>query len=327
MSKTEATRQVSNFLFSRANREFLIFLFFFAIAGIFWLQKALNDSYQQELKVLVHYTNIPKNCVMTSLETDTLSVVVADKGISLLPYIYNKERRTINVDFLDRPRDNGQGTITQSELQKMVGTVFQASTKVVSIKPDKLTFTYNNGERKRVPVKVEGHIVPDDLYFIAQTHIEPDSITIYASRQVLDSTHYVTTEHLNVTGFHDTLTVSARLKQRTGVKMVPGLVAVRFATDILTEESVGDIPIVGINMPEGKVLRTFPSKTKVKFVTGMKNYQTLTPKDFLVIADYNEIVKNQSPKCNIYLRRQPEGIMRARLETQQVDYLIEERQP
>ena len=35
---------VRNFLFSRANREFLIFLFFLALSGIFWLLTTLNET-------------------------------------------------------------------------------------------------------------------------------------------------------------------------------------------------------------------------------------------------------------------------------------------
>jgi hypothetical protein len=35
---------ISNFLFSRANREFLIFMFFLALSGIFWLLMTLNQN-------------------------------------------------------------------------------------------------------------------------------------------------------------------------------------------------------------------------------------------------------------------------------------------
>ena len=187
MTFREAQRKVSNFLFSRANKEFLIFLFFFAIAGIFWLLKALNESYEQELKILLTYKNVPKNAVLTSPETDTLRVTVTDKGISLLPYLYNKERQTVVVDFNTYAHTDGSGTVPAVDLQKMLDGLFMASTKIVSVKPEKFTFTYNNGERKRVPVKLTGHVVADDLYFISETHITPDSVTVYASKRMLDT--------------------------------------------------------------------------------------------------------------------------------------------
>lgn len=94
-------------------------------------------------------------------------------------------------------------------------------------------------------------------------------------------------------------------------------------TDILTEEHI-DVPIIGENMPEGKVLRTFPAKVTVKFVTGMSNFRRLRPEDFTVVVNYNELANHPSDKCTLYLRTMPHGISHARLEINNVDYLIEE---
>lgn len=318
-------QSISNFLFSRANREFLIFLFFFAIAGVFWLLTTLNETTEQEVKITVRYVNVPKNAVITSPEVDTLRVTVADKGINLLSFLYGGQRHQVSVDFQRYAHSAGSGSVGQSDLLRLVAKELPASSKVNSIKPEKFVFYYNYGERKQVPVRMRGQVVPEKLYFISDTIVEPDSVTIYASRQKLDSISVVYTEQLNFTDWHDTLIVKPYLQKLTGVKVIPEQVCFTFITDVLTEESIEGIPVVGINMPEGKVLRTFPAKVRVRFVTGMKRYQQLSPADFLVVADYNEFSKSQSPKCNIYLRRSPSNISRAKLEVQQVDYLIEER--
>ena len=300
-------------MFSRANREFLIFLFFFAIAGIFWLLTTLNETTEVEVKIEVRYVNVPKNAVITSPDVDTIRVSLADKGINLLSYLYGGQRHQVSVDFQRYAHSPGSGSVSQSDLTRLVSKEVPASSKVSSIKPEKLVFYYNYGERKRVPVRLRGQVTPEKLYFISDTIVEPDSINA------------VYTEQLNFTEWHDTLILKPYLQKLTGVKMMPERVCFTFITDVLTEESIGGIPIVGINMPEGKVLRTFPAKVKVRFVTGMKRYQQLSPADFLVVADYEEFSRSQSPKCNIYLRRSPSNISRAKLDVQQVDYLIEER--
>ena len=41
---------VRNFLFSRTNGEFLIFLFFLILSGIFWLLMTLNETYEKEIQ-------------------------------------------------------------------------------------------------------------------------------------------------------------------------------------------------------------------------------------------------------------------------------------
>lgn len=325
MSTRKVIRSISNFLFSRANRELLIFLFFFIIAGIFWLLTSLNETYEEEVKIVAQYVNVPKNVVLTSPETDTLRVNVSDRGINLVGYVYSQNRHVVKIDYARYTHGNGNGIVSGSDLQKLVVKELPTSAKLISIKPDKLTFHYNNGERKRVPVRIRGQIVPEKIYFISDTIIKPDSITIYASKEKLDSINYIYTEPLNYSNFQDTLKLTTRLQSLAEVKVVPSTVELCFATDILTEEFIDNIPIVGINMPEGKRLRTFPAKITVYFVTGMKNYQGLKPDDFKVVADYNEFSNSTLPKCNIYLRDLPPNISRARLNTTQVDYLIEEK--
>lgn len=97
-----------------------------------------------------------------------------------------------------------------------------------------------------------------------------------------------------------------------------------FYTDVLTEESIDDVPIMGVNMPAGKILRTFPSKVTVNIVAGVSQYRQLTPHDFTVVVDYQEIARHPSDKCRIYLKNIPRNIVRASLAVNQVDYLIEE---
>ncbi|MBQ8656095.1 MAG: YbbR-like domain-containing protein [Prevotella sp.] len=316
---------VRNFLFNNVNKQFLIFLFFLSISGIFWLVMALNETYEKEYRIPVRITNIPTNVVLTSDEVDTVRVTIRDKGWALIAYQYSDRLHTVNVNFKTYTRNNGSGSVTASELQRIIYAQTPALTsKVSAIKPDKLEFYYNDGAHKRVPVSWTGRVVPEELYFISKVSYSPDSVDVYAPAAMLDSLTTVYTETLNYSDFRDTLTVNCRLAKVRGVKYVPQHVQVSFYTDVLTEESMDAVPITAINMPANKVLRTFPAKVKVKFVTGVSQFKNLQSDQFLVIADYKEIMANPSDKCNIYLKAYPDGISRASLEVNQVDYLIEE---
>ena len=162
------------------------------------------------------------------------------------------------------------------------------------------------------------------MFFISRVAYQPDSITIYASHEKLDSINVVYTEQLNYVNFRDTLIADCELNKIKGVKMIPDRTKVTFFTDVLTEEEIEDVPIRAINMPVGKHLRTFPAKINISFVAGVSVYRSLKPTDFVVIADYNEIINHPTEKCHIYLKSVPRGISRARLEVSMVDYLIED---
>ena len=312
-----------NFLFSRANREFMVFIFFLALSGAFWLMMRFNETFEREVRMVVRYTNIGKNIVLTSSETDTLRVTVSDKGFNIVSYLYGKGHRPVDIDFATYVHADGMGTVGSSDLKKIVTGELPASAKVISIKPDKLTFYYNNGESKRVPVIFKGTVTPQQRYFVSEKMVSPDSVTVYASRQKLDSIKAVYTEEHSYSDMHDTLAVTTKLAAIHGAKTVPDRVTVTFVTDVLAEVRIDNIPIEGINMPADKVLRTFPAKTGVHFVTGMKQYRSIKASDFRIVADYSEFSQDPSQKCSIYLATKPKGISNAHLDMTQVDYLIE----
>ncbi len=315
---------VRNFLFSNLNKQFLTFMFFLLLSGIFWLMMTLNDTYEKEIKIPMRVTHTPKNVVLTSDSVDTIRVTVRDKGWVILSYLYGERQSTVYVHFKTHDRGNGRGIVTSSDTRRMVESALESSTKIITIKPERLQFSYNNGEYKRVPVRWAGRIIPDQLYFISYVRYLPDSVDVYASQQKLDSIQAIYTEPLNYVNFRDSLTVGCRLSHGKDVKVVPDNATIRFYTDVLTEETMDNVPIKCINLPPGKVLRTFPAKVKVSFVAGISRIKSLYPEDFIVIADYNEIRQNKSEKCSIYLHDVPHDISRAKLNTNEIDYLIEE---
>ncbi len=310
-------------MFSKANKELLIFLFFLGLSGIFWLNMALNETYEKEFAIPVSVVGIPKNAVLTSDEVDTVRMTIRDKGFTLLTYMYGDVLKKISISFKTYSKNNGTGSVSAQDLQKMVYQQLASGSRITSVKPEKLEFYYNYGAKKMVPVRWSGRVIPEELYFISSVHYSPDSVTIYASEEKLDSINMVYTEQLNYANFRDTLIANCELSKIKGVKMVPDHVKVAFFTDVLTEERIEGIPVEGINMPPGMLLRTFPAKVTVSFVTGVSTFRNLKSDDFSVIADYNEIKKDPSEKCHIYLKKVPGGISRARLETTLVDYLIE----
>ena len=313
---------IRNYLFSILGKEFFVFLFFLALSAVFWLILTLNETYEKELKVPYTISNIPQNVVLTSPSLDTVRVTIRDKGWILLSYIYDRQP-FFSVNYKNYDRGNGGGIVSTSDIKRMVEQQLEGTSKVTAMKPDKLEFFYNNGERKRVPVRWTGRVIPEQLYFISQVEYKPDSVDVFASREKLDSIRLIYTEPLNYVGFRDTLTVNCKLSHSSDMKVVPERVDIGFYTDVLTEENI-TVPIKCINMPEGKVLRTFPPKVKVNFVSGVSHIKSLRVSDFSVVADYLEIEQNPSEKCNIYLRNVPQGISRATLSAKQVDYLIEE---
>ena len=58
MTLRSVWRAIWEFLFTKTSKEFVIFLFFLALSGIFWLSLTLNETYEREFAVPVSVVGI-----------------------------------------------------------------------------------------------------------------------------------------------------------------------------------------------------------------------------------------------------------------------------
>ncbi|MBP5277133.1 MAG: YbbR-like domain-containing protein, partial [Prevotella sp.] len=202
------------------NKEFLIFLSFLLLSGAFWLMMAMNDTYEREVKIPVYLDKIPKKVVVTSNTEDTLRVTLRDRGFSLAPYIYGG-MMPIAINFGTYDKGSGKGTVTSSELQKLIYQNIFKSTKIVSLKPDRLDYSYNYGESKKVGLRLQGTIVPSQSYYIAKVKFNPEQVTVYSQKKKLDSIRYIFTEKMDLRNLSDTIIKTVKLAKINGVKCVP----------------------------------------------------------------------------------------------------------
>ena len=175
-----------------------------------------------------------------------------------------------------------------------------------------------------MPIKLLATIEAAKSYYIAQIKFSPNYVTIYANKHLLDSIQWLTTTPLTIKNVGDTIMQTIDVQRIRGVKIVPERIKMSIYPDILTEESI-EVPITAINMPTGKVLRTFPSKVKVNFTIGVSRFRKLRADQFIVTADYEDIMAHPAEKCNIRIKKYPTDVARPTLEIQQVDYLIEQQ--
>ena len=314
-------KAVRNFLFSGLNKEFLIFLFFLALSGAFWLLMTLNETMEREFKIPMRLTGVPRNAVITGELPDTVRVTVRDKGFTLVTYDF----RPLVFRFSNyADEDEGKGTIPLADVQKQVLSQMYGSSKLLQVKPGAFDFYFTYGTSKKVPVVFRGKITTSKSYYLAHTEFYPSMVTVYANKQQLDKLQSVEIEPFNYRNLQDTIRQAVKIRKIRGVKIVPPTVRLSVYPDVLTEETI-EVPITAINMPPGMVLRTFPSKVTVRFTIGASLFRTIKPNLFKVVVDYEELAANPSDKCTLQLRSVPRSVSKASLEIDRVDYLLEQQ--
>ena len=284
------TEKTKDFLLSDKSREFFVFLFFFFVAGGFWLLQTLNNDYEAEFSIPVRLRGVPNNTMITSEPASELRIKVKDKGTVLLNYMLGKSFYPISLDFSDYKDAGNHVRVYASQFEKKVLSQLSVSTRLLSMKPDTLEYIYATGVSKLVPVKLAGKVSAGRQYYLSDTVFSPDSVLAYAPEGVLDTITAAYTQHVELENISDTLKQQVSLLTRRGVKL----------------------------------LRAFPSKVQVTFQVGLSRFRQITADDFHINVSYEELLRLGSDKYTVKLKNVPEGVSQVRFNPEQVDFLIEQ---
>lgn len=315
-------RYIGDFLLLIFNKEFLIFLFFLVLSATYWVMSVLNDTMEREIVVPVRLVGVPDRCILVSDSIVDVKVMVRDKGFAIAAYLYGDEIMPVNIPFSTYARDVERCSVTNAELVKMVSMMLSKSTKVLSVKPEHLEFTYTNGNYKMVPVKIAGRVRPADSYYLTHVDFSPEQVKVFCPGNAVSDIQYVETEALDITNFSDTITRMVKLQPLAKAKVVPSEVRMTLYPDILTEATI-NVPITTRNVPNGAVLRVFPSQALVSYVVGASQYNTVNESQFEVVADYNTTSDGVAEKCTLKLTKSPRVARNAKVLQPKVNYLIE----
>ena len=317
--------KIKDFLFSKKNREFLIFLFFLFTSFVFWMLRALNETYETEITIPLKLKNVPSDLIITTGLPEKIRVTLKDKGSVLIKYIYGQTFSPVWVDYNDYEASGNAGrvVIQEADVQKKIMLQLLSSTRIVSLRPSLPEFYYNRGMKKTVPIILSGRVKTASQYYLEGVHYTPDSAIVYASNSILDTLTAIYTTPVNLKGISANTTMQVMLSPIRGAKFIPETVKVALKVDMYTEKTV-EVPIVGINFPATKDLRTFPSKANITFRVGMNHFKAITAEDFALVITYEDLLKNQQSKYRLNLKSIPEGISQVRIIPHEVDYLIEQ---
>ena len=210
----KALNGIRNFLLAKKSREFLIFLFFVFVSFSFWLLQVLNDDYETELSIPLRMKNVPENVVLTSELPEELKIGVKDRGTVLVNYLLGQTLYPVTLDFEEYLDKGNQVRIPSNTLNKRIAGQLNQSTKLLTVKPDTLDLIYTRGEGKKVPLQLRGEVKAERQYYISDILFSPDSVMVYAPKEILDTITAAYTEALYIEEISDTV------RHRTGVMMM-----------------------------------------------------------------------------------------------------------
>ena len=242
----------------------------------------------------------------------------------MVNYMLGQTLYPITLDFTDYSDRGSQIRIPSSTLTKRVLSQLNQSSKVSTIKPDTLELIYTRGEGKKVPVQLRGEAKAERQYYISDIIYLPDSVMVYAPKEILDTIQAAYTEALDIEEISDTARHRVNMIPVKGARFTPSYSDVTFLVDMYSEKTV-EVPVVGVGFPEDKVLRTFPSKVHVTFQIGLSQFENVASEDFKVVVDYQILQKEKGEKCRPILVKSPSNVNHVRISPLEIDYIIEQK--
>ncbi|MCR4592704.1 MAG: YbbR-like domain-containing protein [Bacteroidaceae bacterium] len=316
--------RIRNIFFGRKGHDVFVFLFFFVVSFGFWLLQTLNETFEKEISVPLELKNVPENVHITTALPSQLHVTIKDKGTTLLRFFRYTVQNAIEVDFekYDVGLTNARVLVPVSDVQRLIQGQLGVSSHIIALRPDTLEYYYNRGVAKKLPVKICGSVTASPQNYIQTMSLSEDSVMVYAPNSVLDTMQYAYTQALNLSDLKENITQNIVFRRMKGVEYVPNKVQMTAHVGYYAEKTV-EVPIIGLNFPGDKELRTFPSKAKVTFRVESGQYQRITADNFVLAITYEELLQNPSDKYRLHLKSLPDGVTNARISPLEVDYLIE----
>ncbi len=306
----------------KVNRNLLVYLIFLVLSIGFWCLQTLKEDSTQSVNFRLEITGVPKNIIFTSDVPSKIKANIKGRGFDFLEQYSSSEEQTLRISFDNMLRKDGKATIDASTVKRMIQKQTGNSLSVQSCTPSSLELFYCTGKKKRVPVAFGGKARVGLQHVLCNIILQPDSVDVFAPTKLYDSIDVAYTERTFYKNVEDTLTRKLSLQHIRGVKMVPDSVKVTICVDLFTEKTIA-VPIYCENIPQNKVLRTFPIKANVSFHVSATMYNSISEKDFLVVVDYNSIKKDDE-KCQLILRGQPFGVSHVQVSPEYVEYVIEQ---
>lgn len=295
-------------------RQLFVFVLFLVVASSLWLLKALNEEYETYITVDVTVTDIPEGVELDADEELEMQVRVLDRGTSLVSYFFGGAPK-IKVDYSEMIDDNGCYTIPVSQLKNRVASKLHSTTELLHFKDE--NFSVNIKRRYgKLPVNAVREMSSAPHFEVKSVRIMPEEVKVSAPHSVFGWLHEVEAESVRINELDKDTVIELRvLTDEKYVNIEP--LSVKLSVDVEPLEKVRlDVPLVLVNLPKDatkvrnfKYVYNVPDSVSVDFEVSKDDLRRVSPSDFKVELDFDEVKTNRAKTLTVNLSSIPEYVI------------------
>ncbi|UGU16243.1 hypothetical protein LS482_21525 [Sinomicrobium kalidii] len=301
-----------------------LFLFFFLFSSVLWFLIKLPNRYTTSVSIRPNYVGVPEGKLLVD-PSRNIRVEINAKGFKLFGLKYfGKE---VDIDLSDLRESGNKFYLLTTDIRKQLMAAMSGEVELRQFAGDTLFFRLGENITKKVKVMPRVDIsFARDHHIYDSLRVTPETVSVFGPDvevNELDTlyTRQVTLREVNEDiDIHTTLDIPEKFNdlEFEHKKVVVAARVERFSEKKLI------IPVSVMNVPEQKMVRTFPSEVEIICQGALKDLSSLSPSDFTVACDYNSITDSVE-YVPIRVTKKPAIVKRIKLSGKQVEILIKTR--
>ena len=296
------------------------FLIFLVISTAAWFLVKLSENYVTQTTFRLQMEEVQADKWISSDEQSVKMSLNID-GFHTLRYKMIRDRVvTIPLNEVSYRLENGNTYSFSSQyVAEKVAEKLNINASDITMNDAKIYFTLDALKSKVVPVVLQSNVTTArqyDIYGIPT--LDPSSVTVYGPQEVIDTIKTVRTEPLIMNNVSQNFNATLPLdllggRIHSNVKEVKAEVQVEKYTEMDVE--------VPIKMTDSLKMRFFPETMTVKCLVAMRDYASITPENFAVAVDKQQL-KAMQPLLDVRLASWPPTVQILSTRPDKVEYLI-----
>lgn len=303
-------------------RSVFTFLIFLAISTAAWLLVKLSENYTTQTTFHLQFVEVPADQWISSPE-QLVKMSLTTDGFHTLRYkMIREQKRVVVIDLNEVPFRQESGStysFSSQYVAEKVADRLDISPSDVVVNDSKIYFGLEQLKAKVVPVVLRSDVKTQRQYGVYGIPVlEPASVTVFGPNEVIDTVHSVHTEVLSKSNVNESFSETVSLDLLDG-KIQSNINSVQVDVEVekFTEWDI-EVPI---RIDDSLKVRFFPETMTVKCLVAMKDYATVTPEDFSVAVDVQQLLSMQ-PLLDVRLASWPKTIQVLNTRPDKVEYLI-----
>lgn len=301
--------------------EGLVFFWCLIIALIFWLLKALEDTYNYHIDYNLTYVNLPDDRVFTRLLPEVVRIDVRAPGWQLAGNWFTKQKSDI---LLDLAKTKGQKYIILSDQPALIGNQLPAQIEIKGFMPDTLFVAHEPKANVMLPIKSNLNIKT------AETHglkgpivIRPDSTMASGPESLIEPLHHISTQKVMLENLRETTETSISLFSPFPDRILldPANVKVTIPVERLTEKTLTKQVDILNEHPDFSI-RLIPDKVTIIFQVPLSKYSEMTADAFDLSIDAREAYIDSVSQIPVKIESTPQYLYNIRIQPRLLDYYL-----